>query len=414
MLLKLARQSLWNRRGTALLTVISLTVSITLLLGIDHIRRDAKTSFTSALSGTDLVVGARSSNINLLLYSVFHIGDATSNISWDSYQIIDSHSSVDWTVPISLGDSHRGYRVIGTSTNFFEHYRFGRKQTLQIASGAPFSDHYGVVLGAQVASKLGYQLGDKVVLAHGSGGVSFTHHDNHPFSVVGILKPTGTPVDRSLLVSLEGIEAIHLDWRPGQAHTSDRQPQPEDLKPKAVTACLVGLTSKAQTFSLQRKINTFKGEPLLAILPGATLAELWRMLGVVENLLYLISALVLLATLVGMITTLLAAMKERQREIAILRAIGAHPMFLFLLIELEVLLLAALSIFSAFALLSAALALAAPWLAAEYGLFLSASVVNPHSLMLATVALLLALLLAVIPAFQAYRNALQNGLVINN
>ena len=413
MLLKLARHSLWNRRGTALLTVISLTVSIALLLGIDHIRREAKASFTSALSGTDLVVGARSSNINLLLYSVFHIGDATSNISWDSYQIIDTHSSVAWTVPISLGDSHKSYRVIGTSTNFFEHYRFGRKQNLQIETGAPFSDHYGVVLGAEVARKLGYQLGDSVVLTHGTSGISFTHHDNHPFSVVGILKPTGTPVDRSLLVSLEGIEAIHIDFYPkSQSQEDDANADP--LQPKAVTACLVGLKSKAQTFSLQRKINTYKGEPLLAILPGATLAELWRMLGTVENMLYLISALVLLATLVGMITTLLAAMKERQREIAILRAIGAHPLFLFLLIELEVLLLAAISIAAAFALLSATLAITAPWLAAEYGLFLSAAIVNSDNLILAAAALVLTVILGTVPAYRAYRNALQNGLVINN
>ncbi|MDM3871335.1 ABC transporter permease [Porticoccus sp. W117] len=409
MLLKLARHSLWNRRGTALLTVVSLTVSITLLLAIDHIRREAKASFTSALSGTDLVVGARSSNINLLLYSVFHIGDATSNISWNSYQIIDTHSSVAWTVPISLGDSHKGYRVIGTSKAFFEHYKFGQKQQLQLATGAPFDDHHGVVLGAQVARKLGYQLGDKVVLAHGTSGISFTHHDNHPFSVVGILKPTGTPVDRSLLVSLEGIEAIHLDWQPQPG-----EPRNDSLQPKNITACLIGLASKAKTFSLQRKINSYKGEPLLAILPGATLAELWRMLGVVENLLYLISVLVLLATLTGMVTTLLAAMKERQREIAILRAIGAHPLFLFLLIELEVLLLAALSIVCAFTLLSASLTVAAPWLAAEYGLFLSATIINHHNLVLAVVVLVLATILGAIPAYRAYRNALQNGLVINS
>ncbi|MGS2723674.1 ABC transporter permease [Porticoccus sp. GXU_MW_L64] len=409
MLLKLARHSLWNRRGTALLTVVSLTVSIALLLAIDHIRREAKTSFTNTLSGTDLVVGARSSNINLLLYSVFHIGDATANISWNSYQIIDTHSSVAWTVPISLGDSHKGYRVIGTSNSFFQHYRYGRKQPLQLASGTPFSDHHGVVLGAQVARKLGYQLGDNVVLAHGTSGISFTHHDNHPFSVVGILKPTGTPVDRSLLVSLEGIEAIHLDWQPQPG-----EPRNDSLQPKAITACLVGLTSKAQTFNLQRKINRYKGEPLLAILPGATLAELWRMLAVVENLLYLISALVLLATLTGMITTLLAAMNERQREIAILRAIGAHPAFLFLLIELEVLLLAGLSIAAAFGLLGAVLTFVGPWLAAQYGLFLSADILNPHNLLLAAAALGLTALLGTIPAWRAYRKALQNGLVINS
>ena len=420
MLLKLARTSLWNRRTTALLTIVSLTVSIALLLGIDHLRREAKGSFTSTLSGTDLIVGARSGSINLLLYSVFHIGNATNNISWKSYQTIDSHSSVDWTIPISLGDSHRGFRVMGTNANYFSHYRYGQKQPLQFAAGEAFASTgetalFGAVLGAQVARKLSYQLGDKIVLAHGTGDTGFARHDQHPFTVVGILQATGTPVDQTVHVSLEGIEAIHLNWQSGAHVTSDSktQLQADKLTPKEITACLVGLKSKTGTFSLQRKINNYTGEPLLAILPGVALAELWQMLAMVENMLYIISALVLLATLIGMITTLLAAMQERQREIAILRAIGAHPVYLFALIELEVILLTTLATVTAFALLTITLATTGSWLSAEYGLFLSTNPVNPYTLKIAAIIIGLAALLGGIPAYSAYRKALLKGLVVN-
>ncbi|WIO73831.1 ABC transporter permease [Porticoccaceae bacterium LTM1] len=415
MLLKLARQSLWNRRSTALLTVISLTISIALLLGIDHLRREAKQSFTSTLSGTDLIIGARSGSTNLLLYSVFRIGNATNNISWDSYQAIDTHSLVEWTIPLSLGDSHRGFRVLGTNDSYFEHYRYGKKQTLEFLQGKPFNGVYEAVIGSQVARKLGYQVGEEIIVSHGIGETDFAKHDDKPFTIVGILRPTGTPVDQTVHVSLAGIEAIHVDWQtgtriPGQEISAEEALE-HDLQPKNITACLVGLNSKMATFNMQRKINTYGGEALMAILPGVALSELWQMLGMVENTLLVISFLVLLATLVGMMTTLLASMKERQREMAILRAMGAHASYLFILVEMEIILLAALGVAGGFGLLSSALAISQPWLASEFGLFLSINPIGKDTLSIAGGIIGLAAVLGVIPALAAYRKALSEGLV---
>lgn len=415
MLLKLARHSLWNRRSTALLTVISLTISIALLLGIDHLRREAKQSFTSTLSGTDLIIGARSGSTNLLLYSVFRIGNATNNISWDSYQAIDTHSLVEWTIPLSLGDSHRGFRVLGTNDNYFEHYRYGKKQALGFQQGKPFNGVYEAVIGSQVARKLGYQIGEEIIVSHGIGETDFAKHDDKPFTIVGILKPTGTPVDQTVHVSLAGIEAIHVDWQtgtriPGQEISAEEALE-HDLQPKTITACLVGLKSKMATFNMQRKINTYGGEALMAILPGVALSELWQMLGMVENTLLVISFLVLLATLVGMMTTLLASMKERQREMAILRAMGAHASYLFILVEMEVILLAALGVVGGYGVLSSALAISQPWLASEFGLFLSINPIGQYTLSIAGGIIGLAAVLGVIPAWTAYRKALSEGLV---
>ena len=255
-ILSLAWKSLLNRRFTALLTVMSIALSVTLLVGVERLRTEARASFANTLSGTDLIVGARSGPVQLLLYSVFRIGDATNNISWQSYQDIAAHPKVAWTVPISLGDSHRGFRVLGTSAAYFEHYRYGRDRRLAIDEGQPFADLYDAVLGAQVADELGYKIGDAIVLAHGASEVSFARHDDKPFRVAGILARTGTPVDRTVHVSLEAIEAIHIDWQsgapiPGLAISAD-QARAMDLTPKAITAALVGLESKVTTFQVQR------------------------------------------------------------------------------------------------------------------------------------------------------------------
>lgn len=417
MLMQLARASLWNRKGTVLMTVISLTISIALLLGIDHIRQEAKSSFTSTVSGTDLIVGARSSQLNLLLYSVFRIGNATNNIGWQNYQRVKAHPQVAWSIPISLGDSHRGYRVVGTNEDYFKFYQYGEKQPLTLAQGKVFSGVYQAVVGSVVAQKLGYKLGEQITLSHGVGSISFTQHKDKPFEVVGILAPTGTPVDQSVHIPLQGIEAIHLGWQQGGMPSpgkgiSAEQSLTMDLEPKVITAYMLGLKSKMATFAVQRQLNEFKAEPLSAILPGVALAELWQMLSMVENMLLLITALVIVATLVGIVTTLLAGLKERQREMAILRAVGAPASTVFLLIELELLLMALLSVGAALFILVASLWGFRELLASQYGLFISINPWHEQTGILLGAVLGLTLILGAIPAFLAYRRALAAGLMV--
>ncbi|MES9994101.1 MAG: ABC transporter permease, partial [Candidatus Thiodiazotropha sp.] len=332
----MAWQSLLNRRFTALLTVISIALSVTLLVGVERLRTEARESFANTLSGTDLIVGARSGPVQLLLYTVFRIGDATNNISWKSYQDFAKHPKVAWTVPISLGDSHRGFRVLGTTAAYFQHYRYARDRQLMIDQGEPFSDLYDAVLGAEVADKLGYKLGDPLVVAHGASDVSFARHDDKPFRVAGILARTGTPVDRTVHVSLEAIEAIHADWKSGAPmpglSISAEKARKMDLKPKAITGVLVGLKSKISTFHVQRFINEYPAEPLLAVLPGVALSQLWNLIGIAEKALLIVSAFVVVVGLFGMLTALLMSLNERRREMAILRSVGARPGHVFALI----------------------------------------------------------------------------------
>lgn len=301
-LFRLAMASLANRRFTATLTAFAIALSVCLLLAVERVRTEARASFASTISGSDLIVGARSGSVNLLLYSVFRIGNATNNIRWDSFEHFASHPKVKWAIPMSLGDSHRGYRVMGTTEAYFQHYQYGRQQHLALADGRAFaSDPFEVVLGAEVAQALHYTLGEQLVLAHGVAAVSLVKHDDKPFTVVGILQRTGTPVDRTLHISLGGMEAIHIDWQNGmpargKGRVSAEQARNMDLKPQAITAFMLGLNSKISTFAVQREINEFRGEPLLAILPGVALQELWSLMGTAEKALFVVSLFVVLTS----------------------------------------------------------------------------------------------------------------------
>jgi putative ABC transport system permease protein len=409
MLAKLALQSLLDRKGSAMLSLLAMTVSVFVLLAVEHIRHQAKDNFSNTVSGVDLIVGARTGNINLLLYSVFRIGSPTNNIRWQTYENITSNKLVKWAIPISLGDSHKGYRVLGTTQDYFEHFSYGKKNRLEFDQGHQFDQLFDVVLGAEVANKLGYSLGDKVALAHGIATTSFSKHDDRPFTVVGILAATGTPVDQTLHVSLKGIEAIHIDWQYGVkvANTELTQSDFEkvDLQPKSITAFMLGLSSKMATFQVQRSINEYAPEPVVAILPGVALSELWRMIGVLENTLLLVSILVFIAACLGVSSMLLASIRERRHEIQLLRIIGAPPYFLFLMIELEALLITLLGCLLGAGLLMACLALLQGYLVAEYGIYIASNILTKNSGYLLMSIIMASIVVAIIPSLSGYRKA---------
>jgi len=412
--LTLAAKSLLNRRFTALLTLLSIALSVALLLGVERVRNETRASFSSTISGTDLIVGARSGPVQLLLYSVFRIGNATNNISWQSYQDIAAHPKVAWTVPISLGDSHRGFRVLGTTPGYFDHYRYARDRRLAFAAGRGFEDLFDAVLGAEVADALGYRLGDEVVIAHGAGDVRFARHNDKPFRVAGILKRTGTPVDRTVHVSLEALEAVHLGWQggapmPGLTPTA-AQVRAMDLTPEAITAVLVGLKSKVAAFAVQRYVNDYREEPLLAVLPGVALAELWSLIGVAEGALLIVSGFVVLVGLIGMLTALLIGLNERRREMAILRSVGARPAQVLALIIGEAAFLTLLGMLLGIALLYGLLALGQPLIESRLGLFIGIGALSAHEWLLLATVFAAGLLVGLVPGWRAYRMSLADGL----
>jgi putative ABC transport system permease protein len=392
---------------------VSIALSVILLLGVEQLRTQARESFAQSISGTDLVVGARTSPIQLMLYAVFRLGDATHNIRWSSFQAVAGHPAVAWAVPISLGDSHRGFAVVGTNLDYFEHFRYGDGRPLAFAAGHPFADIFEAIIGAEVARDLGYQVGDRVVLNHGTGDLGLAEHSDKPFKVAGILARTGLPVDRSVHVSLQAIEAIHLDWQ-GGAPLPGLSIPPEyvrkfDLAPKEITAALVGLKSRAGVFQVQRFINQYKGEPLLAVLPGVALDELWSIVSIVEKALLAISVLVVAVGLSGLVAVVLAGLGERRRELAILRSVGAGPRVVLILLAIEGVMVVLVGSLLGLSGLFAASFFAAPVLEAHLGISLHAGL-SAETLQLLLLVMATGFLASLIPGYRAYRLSLADGL----
>ncbi|MDH5355423.1 MAG: ABC transporter permease [Gammaproteobacteria bacterium] len=410
-LTRLATRSLINRRATAILTIFSIAVSVMLLLGVEKVRTNARESFANTISGTDLIVGGRSGSVQLLLYSIFRMGSATSDIAWESYQDIATQPGVKWTVPLALGDSHRGFRVIGTNADYFRFYRYGRDRELKMSEGHPFTDTMDVVLGAQVADTLGYKIGDQVVVSHGVKTTSYGDHKDKPFRVSGILKPTGTPVDRSLHITLEGVEEMHEDWQNKMDVSSiKKRREGKARETESVTAFLVGLESKTLAFKLQRYINEYPEESLLAIFPGVALHELWSMMNVAERVLLAISTLVVAASLIGMLAVSLAGLNERRREIAILRSLGASHRHIVGLLVAESTMLTLTGIIVGLILLYSGLLLAQPLIETYYGLLIPLSWLNARELYMILILTGSGFLIGLIPAWRAYHNSLLDGM----
>ncbi len=411
----LAWKSLKSRRSTAILTIFSIAVSVALLLGVEKVRVNAQSSFANTISGTDLIVGARSGSIQLLLYSVFRIGNATNNITWKSYQDIAQLKGVKWTIPISLGDSHRGFRVMGTSRDYFSVYQYGEKRTLKFSSGIQFEGVFDAVIGSEVANSLNYSIGDEVIISHGTGSTSFAQHKDKPFVISGVLKHTGTPVDRTIHVSLAGIEAMHVNWQGAIKKSKASKALTEsNLQPESITAFLVGLNSKIISFKMQRYINEYSPEPLLAIFPGIALHELWSLMSVVEKALLIISLFVVLASLTGMLAVSLAGLNERRREVAILRSVGASHWHIMGLLVTETVLLTIAGILMGVTLLYSSIWLAQPMIEKTYGLFIPITAPNIRELGMVSMLLATSFIIGLVPAYQAYKNSLADGMSIRS
>jgi putative ABC transport system permease protein len=398
----MAARSAWNRRFALGLVVVSIALSTFLLLGMERVRKDMRAQFASAVSGTDLIVGARAGSVQLLLYSVFRIGAAANNIKASSAEALARHPQVAWTVPISLGDSHHGFPVVGTTADYFRHFRYGDGTALAFASGQPFAKPFEAVLGADVAAAERYKVGDRVVLAHGDGALEENDHEAHPFTVVGVLERTGTPVDRSVHVDLESMDELHEAPAPGFAAAP--------AQGKKLTALLVGLKSRAAVFSVQRWVADYRDEPLQALLPGVALDELWALVGIAEKSLLAMGAMVFVVGLAGMVAVILAGLDERRRELAILRAVGAAPRHIMALLALEAALITLAGMLAGVLLTYGTTASLSAWAQSRFGIALRLEPPAAGEWAILGAMLAAGLVAGLLPGLRAYRLSLSDGL----
>jgi len=415
MLFQLAWKSLRRRALTTSLTIFSIALSVTLLAGVDRLRYAAQAGFTGTLSRTDLIVGARGGDLPLLLSTVFHIGNASNEVLWETYQHFAHHPAVAWTIPISIGDSHHGYRVVATDDNFYAHYQYRRDRHLVFAQGHAPASLFEIVLGSEVASALHYHLGQKITLSHGIEEHSILKHDNISFTIVGTLAHTATPVDRALYMTLMGDEAMHFGWEDGTPPAIGETPKldPSKLKITGITSFLLGTKSRISTLALQREINSYKPEPLTAIIPAFTLQELWSILDYADRTLSIISAAVLFVGLLAMLIAIYTALNERRKEIAILRAVGFHSRQIIALILMEAALIATMGTLVGLAAVYGFLFVLRTVIESHLGLPITLVGLSVRVEIYALITIVAAVCLSVIPAWRAYRNSLIDGLNAN-
>ena len=411
---RMAGQSAWSRRGPLALVVAAISVSVFLVLSVSQLRQDAKNSFAHAVSGVDLIVGSRASPTELMLYSVFHLGRPARSISFDHYEDIVQLPEVAWALPLQMGDTSRGSAVVGTTPMFFS--KMGGASGLEFAQGEAFSHIFDVVLGAEVAARMQHTVGEKIELTHGkSDGLAETHSDT-PFTITGILRPTGTPVDRSVFISLAGFEAIHIGWELGTKPTSSAQNpvaaqtiDPLRLQPYQVTAVLVGLQARQQVFTAKRKIEALSPS-LMAILPGVTLDELWQVMAVAEQTLNLMAWLVAFSALLGVSATLLISLASRRKELAILRAVGASPGHVMWFVLLESFVVCLAGILLGWAIMHISIFSFSDLLRSEFGVIMSHRWPDTQGQLALGGLAGVSFLASLIPAWRAYRLSLHDGL----
>lgn len=420
----LAIKSLRNRWFTTSLTIISISLSIALFLSVERIRHEAQKGFTNTISGTDLIVGARTGPVQLLLSSVFRLSDASNNINWQSYQSIAEMPQVQWAIPISLGDAHKGYRVLGTNKDYYNHLQFGSRQHLSLEKGQWFQDEHGAVIGAEVAKSLDYTVGSNLIVSHGSGDISFMDHEQHPFMIVGILKRTGTPVDQTVHVSLAGIDAIHSEIMVAESHNHDPLAahlgdignadliNQTDGKSSSISAIFLGLQSRRDVLTVQRTINGYQEEPLSAVIPGVALQELWKIVGTVEKSLLAVSAFVVLVGLTGMMVAIMTSLNERRREMAILRAFGARPAHIFAMIVGEAAFVTTAGVILGLVFFYGLILLTQPLISSYLGLFVTLGAPSFNEIVVILIMCLAGTAIGFIPGYRIYRYSLADGMTI--
>ena len=411
----LTYRSLKNRKFTSLLCVLSIALSVTLFLAIERIRNGAREGFTNTISKTDLIIGAKGGQLQLLLYTVFHIGGAVNNIRMSTYEDLKSNHLVEWAIPISLGDTYKGYRVVATDENFYEHYRFRGDNKVELSSGKIPTETFDVVLGQEVAKKFKLNVGDPIVLSHGISAEAILSHQATPFHVAGIISPTQTPIDTGVYINLYGMEAMHFGWESGVPSGENINPdrfKKENIKISQLTSFMVKLKSRIAVLKMRREIDAYDKEPVMAIIPALSLQEMWQTIGYVEQILFLVSLCVLLVGVLSILISLYTSINERRREMAILRSLGASSFHIFSLLLYESSFLVILGCLFGVVSLYGVLIFVRPWLESNFSVYLEVQPLSKSEWIYLLGIFIAGTLAGLIPAIKAYMNSLQDGLTI--
>ncbi len=387
--LSLAWSYLWSRPLGAVLNLLLLSLGLASITFLLLVSEQLSKAFERDLQGIDVVVGAKGSPMQLILAGVFHIDVPPGNVPLKAVQELTKHPMVAQVIPISLGDSLHSFRIVGTSTDYITHYQ------AQLAQGQLWMQPMQVVLGATAARKLGLAMGNTFVGTHGLGEGGHAHGDS-VYTVVGILAPSGSVLDRLILTDTASVWKVHEDYT--AVDEEDRQIMIEE---REVTMALVRYRSPLAAVSFPRYINT--STEMQAAAPALEITRLLSMLGLGTDVLRAFAGVLLLTAGLSVFIALWSAVRERRGDLALLRMLGAPPRKVAALLLLEALwlgLLAAVLGVLAGQGMTAALA----WLLQLDNSLLIGGMAWPTGLWgVPVVALGVSLVAAILPALGAYR-----------
>ena len=387
--LRWAWQFLWSRPLAAALNLLLLSLglaSITLVLLVNH---QIQQAFARDLAGIDVVVGAKGSPLQLILSGVFQIDTPTGNVPLADVQTLQANPQVAKLIPISMGDSFKGYRIIGTTPDYLSHYAG------VMASGALWQAPMQAVLGAKVARDTGLRVGDSFVGSHGLGGGGHAHGQT-PYAVTGVLAPSGSVMDRLILTATESV------WRVHEKDTAlDAADQKILEEEREVTLALIQYRSPLAAVTFPRFINTTTD--MQAAAPAVEISRLLGLIGIGADVLRAFAGVLLLTAGVSVFIALWSAVRERRADLALLRMLGAAPRQLAALLWCEALWLALLATLLGLALGQGVAALLAVALDVDKSISLAALNWPVALLSVPALALGVAVASALLPTWEAYR-----------
>lgn len=423
-IIALSWKNLINKPLSMLLSIILFALGVGLVSLIMLLNKQLDQQFARNLEGVDMVIGAKGSPLQLVLSSIYHLDAPTGNINIGEAKAFlrPEHPLINRAIPLSLGDSYRGYRIVGTTRNIIEHYQ------AEIGTGDLWEAPLEVTIGSRVAEREGLKIGDTFYSTHGLDiNEDLEHDDAGAFQVVGILKPSGTVIDQLILTAPESIWDVH-DHAPApttaiedhsegdhdhdhdheEGHDHAAVPLHERVD-KDITAILVNFKARnAMTLNLPRTIN--ENTNLMAANPSYEISKLFDQLGLGEQVLRWLAYIIIGVSFLSIFISLFNSLKDRKYELAIMRTLGASPGKLFTLIIFEGLLLAVLGYILGILLSHVGIELIGQFVkkADRYGF--TGMTFLPGEYLLLLGALFVGLLAAIIPAWQARQTDIHNTL----
>ncbi len=342
MITKLAWKNIWFKPLNTILSIILLTSSVAIITVLVLLEKQFEEKFTNNIDGVDLVLGAQGSPLQLILSSVYQVDAPTGNISYDSAKVWMQHPFVKRAIPLAFGDNYRGYKILGTTSDYLQKYE------AKIAQGKIFENNFEVVIGAEIAKKLNLKLGDEFFGSHGDAAEGEVH-DQYAYKVVGITDLTGKVVDNLILCTIPSVWQMHGDHgnenpahgEEGHVHEEGEEHHAEDFtldkKGMDITAVLLQIRNPMAKLTWQRLIP--QNTKMQAASPALEINRLINLFGVGINGLRYLAYGIMLISGISIFIALFNTLKERKDEFALLRVNGAKRLQLLKLIMIESLLL---------------------------------------------------------------------------